>query len=94
MQLNTFALVLSLIFLNRAYPQMAATPAPGTGKSHAAPPAPGSGKSRAAAPADPNLTLYGRGLYPGDDTTFDDLRLSGFTTIVLSSYYIHEDGDV
>jgi hypothetical protein len=45
-------------------------------------------------PASPNLTMYGRGLYPGDDTIFDDLRLSGFTTIVLSSFYIHENGDV
>jgi hypothetical protein len=42
----------------------------------------------------PNLTMYGRGLYPGDDTTYDDLRQSGFTTIVLSSFYIHENGDV
>jgi len=45
-------------------------------------------------PASPNLTMYGRGLYPGDDTIYDDLRLSGFTTIVLSSFYIHENGDV
>jgi hypothetical protein len=44
--------------------------------------------------ASPNLTMYGRGLYPGDDTVFDDLRLSGFTTVVLSSFYIHENGDV
>ena len=45
-------------------------------------------------PASPDLTMYGRGLYPGDDSTFDDLRLSGFNTIVLSSFYIHENGDV
>jgi hypothetical protein len=45
-------------------------------------------------PASPNLTMYGRGLYPGDDTTYNDLRLSGFNTIVLSSFYIHENGDV
>jgi hypothetical protein len=45
-------------------------------------------------PASPNLTMYGRGIYPGDDSTFDDLRLSGFTTVVLSSFYIHENGDV
>lgn len=48
----------------------------------------------AQTPASPNLTMYGRGLYPGDDSIFDDLRLSGFTTIVLSSFYIHENGDV
>jgi hypothetical protein len=41
-----------------------------------------------------SLTMYGRGLYPGDDTVFDDLRVSGFTTVVLSSFYIHENGDV
>jgi hypothetical protein len=41
-----------------------------------------------------NLTMYGRGLYPGDDSIYDDLRLSGFTTIVLSSFYIHANGDV
>jgi hypothetical protein len=45
-------------------------------------------------PAFPNLTIYGRGLYPGDDSPFDDLRLSGFTTVVLSSFYLHENGDV
>jgi hypothetical protein len=44
--------------------------------------------------ASPNLTMYGRGLYPGADSIFDDLRLSGFNTIVLSSFYIHQNGDV
>jgi hypothetical protein len=44
--------------------------------------------------ASPNLTIYGRGLYPGTDSIFDDLRWSGFNTIVLSSFYIHENGDV
>lgn len=47
-----------------------------------------------APPADTNLTLYGRGLYPGDDSTYYDLRMSGFTTIVLSSFYIHSNGDL
>jgi hypothetical protein len=40
------------------------------------------------------LTLFGRGLYPGADPTFESLRTSGFTTIVLSSFYIHANGDV
>jgi len=40
------------------------------------------------------LTLFGRGLYPGADSTFESLRTSGFTTIVLSSFYIHANGDV
>src|SRR5215469_11232729 len=44
--------------------------------------------------ADTNLIIYGRGLYPGDDSTFDAIRLSGFNTVVLSSFYIHENGDV
>ena len=44
--------------------------------------------------ASPNLTMYGRGIYPGADSIYDDLRLSGFTTVVLSSFYIHENGDV
>src|SRR5215469_9836924 len=48
----------------------------------------------AIAPADTNFTIYGRGLYPGDDSTFDAIRLSGFNTVVLSSFYIHENGDV
>jgi len=41
-----------------------------------------------------NLVLYGRGLYPGDDTTFDLIRQSGFTTLILSSFYIKANGDV
>jgi hypothetical protein len=45
-------------------------------------------------PADTNITIYARGIYPGDDSTFDNLRTSGFTTVVLSSFYIHENGDV
>ena len=48
----------------------------------------------AAAAVDPDLTIYGRGLYPGDETVFEELRVSGFTTVVLSSFYIHENGDV
>ncbi len=43
---------------------------------------------------DTNLVLFGRGLYPGDDTTFECIKASGFTTVILSSFYIHEDGDV
>lgn len=41
-----------------------------------------------------NLVLYGRGLYPGDDTTFDLIRQSGFTTLMLSSFYIKANGDL
>ena len=41
-----------------------------------------------------DLTLFGRGLYPGDDSTFDLVRHSGFTTLMLSSFYIRADGDV
>jgi hypothetical protein len=51
-------------------------------------------QTSARAQADANFTIYGRGLYPGDDSSFDDMRLSGFTTVVLSSFYIHENGDV
>ena len=47
-----------------------------------------------ASPANPNLTLYGRGMYPGDDSTYRMIKASGFTTIVLSSFYIHDNGDV
>ena len=50
--------------------------------------------ARPASPADTNLTLYGRGLYPGDDSTFENIKASGFTTVILSSFYIHADGDV
>ncbi len=41
-----------------------------------------------------NLVLYGRGLYPGDDTTFDLISQSGFTTLMLSSFYIKANGDL
>jgi hypothetical protein len=40
------------------------------------------------------LTLFGRGLYPGNDTTFKNIKESGFTTVILSSFYIHANGDV
>ncbi|MBS1601626.1 MAG: hypothetical protein JST42_03080 [Bacteroidetes bacterium] len=40
------------------------------------------------------LTLFGRGMYPGDDSTYEMLRGSGFGTIVLSSFYIRSNGDV
>lgn len=43
---------------------------------------------------DTSLVLFGRGLYPGDDMTFEHIRSSGFTTVILSSFYIHGDGDV
>lgn len=41
-----------------------------------------------------NLTMFGRGIYPGDDTTYAQLKTSGFTTVILSSFYIHSNGDV
>lgn len=47
-----------------------------------------------ASPANPNLTLFGRGMYPGDDSTCSMIKASGFTTVILSSFYIHADGDV
>ena len=45
-------------------------------------------------PADTNLTLFGRGVYPGDDAGFKNIRESGFTTIILSSFYIRSNGDL
>jgi len=47
-----------------------------------------------APPADTNLTMFGRGIYPGDDSTYLNLRNSGFTTVILSSFYIRPNGDV
>lgn len=47
-----------------------------------------------ASPADTNLIMFGRGTYPGDDTTYEQLKQSGFTTIMLSSFYIRSNGDV
>lgn len=47
-----------------------------------------------ASPADTNLTMFGRGMYPGDDSTYENLRNSGFTTVILSSFYIRANGDV
>ena len=41
-----------------------------------------------------NLTLFGRGTYPGDDSTFKMIRNSGFSTLMLSSFYIRSNGDV
>jgi hypothetical protein len=41
-----------------------------------------------------NLVMFGRGLYPGNDTTYRLLKKSGFNTLLLSSFYIHEDGDL
>ncbi|MBW8684505.1 hypothetical protein [Chitinophaga rhizophila] len=42
----------------------------------------------------PNLAMFGRGIYPGDDTTYLQLKNAGFNTIMLSSFYIHANGDV
>lgn len=41
-----------------------------------------------------DLILYGRGTYPGDDSTYDLIRQSGFTTFMLSSFYIRANGDL
>jgi hypothetical protein len=41
-----------------------------------------------------NLAMFGRGLYPGNDTTYRLLKQSGFNTLLLSSFYIHADGDL
>src|ERR1700712_1848443 len=41
-----------------------------------------------------NLSIFGRGLYPGEDTTYQLLKHSGFSTVLLSSFYIHADGDL
>lgn len=53
---------------------------------------------QAYAPAAPlpakNLAMFARGSYPGNDTTFRLLKQSGFTTLLLSSFYIHADGDL
>lgn len=44
--------------------------------------------------ADTTLIMFGRGMYPGDDSTYSNLKASGFTTIMLSSFYIKANGDV
>jgi len=49
---------------------------------------------KGATAAGKNLVLYGRGLYPGDDSTFELIRQSGFTTLMLSSFYIRANGDL
>lgn len=41
-----------------------------------------------------HLILFGRGTYPGDDSTYNQIANSGFTTVVLSSFYIKANGDV
>ncbi|HVS97601.1 MAG TPA: hypothetical protein VHE54_14000 [Puia sp.] len=46
------------------------------------------------ASAGPDLVLFGRGMYPGDDSTYAMIRNSGFTTVTLSSFYIKANGDV
>src|ERR1700749_5148458 len=43
---------------------------------------------------DVNTILFGRGTYPGDDTTYDQMRQSKFSTMMLSSFYIKSNGDV
>lgn len=42
----------------------------------------------------PNTILFGRGTYPGDDSTYVMIGNSGFTTMMLSSFYIKANGDV
>lgn len=54
----------------------------------------GAHPSGASASADTTLTLFGRGLYPGDDSTYASLKTSGFSTLILSSFYIHANGEV
>jgi hypothetical protein len=51
-------------------------------------------KTKPASPAQTNLTLFGRGMYPGDDSVYKMIKASGFTTVILSSFYIHSNGDV
>jgi len=41
-----------------------------------------------------NLSIFGRGMYPGDDSTYALLQEAGFNTVLLSSFYIHGDGDL
>jgi len=37
---------------------------------------------------EPNTILFGRGTYPGDDSSYAMIRSSGFTTMMLSSFYM------
>src|ERR1700761_7245664 len=53
-----------------------------------------SGQRAAASIPDPNMILFGRGTYPGDDSSYEMIRTSGFTTMMLSSFYIKANGDV
>jgi hypothetical protein len=41
-----------------------------------------------------DLILFGRGTYPGDDSSYDLIRGSGFTTMILSSFYLRGNGDL
>jgi len=50
-------------------------------------------KEPAAIP-DTSLTLFGRGTYPGDDSSYQLIKTSGFNTVILSSFYIRSNGDV
>jgi hypothetical protein len=47
-----------------------------------------------AGPASGDLILFGRGTYPGDDSSYEQIRESGFGTFMLSSFYIKGNGDV
>jgi hypothetical protein len=40
------------------------------------------------------LVLFGRGTYPGNDSDFALIRNAGFSTFILSSFYIRSNGDV
>jgi len=68
-----FTAALAFAVLNYAYIGMPAKPGLHVTDFHTPKPAP---------PADTNITMYGRGLYPGDDSVFYHLRVSGFTTVV------------
>jgi hypothetical protein len=50
-------------------------------------------KNRSELP-DTNMALFGRGLYPGNDTSYSQIKESGFNTVILSSFYIHSNGDL
>lgn len=41
-----------------------------------------------------DLILFGRGIYPGDDSSYTMIRNAGFSTFILSSFYIRSNGDV
>lgn len=45
-------------------------------------------------PSNVNTILFGRGTYPGDDSSYYEIRRSDFSTMMLSSFYIKSNGDV